>query len=168
MTPGDGISRLLGALDEVRRSGNGWIARCPAHDDSRPSLAIAEGLDGRGLVHCHAGCETDAVVAALGWTMSELFDDFTSNDKWDGQDAAAALTNRGFRPETIRRFRVTANLEKQAWEFPLGKDKGMKFKAFSANGKRPKYWTSLGTKAGLAGRQSRFGVDCRTSPFTAT
>ena len=27
-----------------RRSGHGWMARCPAHDDREPSLAISTGI----------------------------------------------------------------------------------------------------------------------------
>ncbi|MGE5568911.1 MAG: CHC2 zinc finger domain-containing protein, partial [Rhodospirillales bacterium] len=47
-----------------RRSGAGWMARCPAHDDRSPSLAIHE-RDGRVLVHCFAGCGQEAVIEAL-------------------------------------------------------------------------------------------------------
>ena len=47
------------------RAGNCWMARCPAHDDSTPSLSIRETRDGKLLVHCHAGCEQAAVIAAL-------------------------------------------------------------------------------------------------------
>lgn len=58
-------------------SGEIWkgAARCPAHEDRSPSLSIAEGADGRALLHCHAGCETSAVVAALGLEWSALFPD---------------------------------------------------------------------------------------------
>jgi hypothetical protein len=47
------------------RAGNCWMARCPAHDDTTPSLSIRETRDGKLLVHCHAGCEQAAVIAAL-------------------------------------------------------------------------------------------------------
>jgi hypothetical protein len=40
------------------------MARCPAHDDSEPSLAIRNDR-GRTLVHCHAGCEQKHVLAVL-------------------------------------------------------------------------------------------------------
>lgn len=46
------------------KSGASWIARCPAHDDREPSLSLRDG-SGKLLVHCHAGCEQAAVVAAL-------------------------------------------------------------------------------------------------------
>lgn len=47
------------------KAGNCWMARCPAHDDSTPSLSIKETCNGKLLVHCHAGCEQSAVIAAL-------------------------------------------------------------------------------------------------------
>jgi hypothetical protein len=47
-----------------RPSGRGFMARCPAHDDRKPSLSINED-DGRLLVRCHAGCEQADVIAAL-------------------------------------------------------------------------------------------------------
>ncbi len=55
------IGKALGG----RNTGRAWMARCPAHDDREPSLSIADGGDGKVLVHCHAGCEQHRVIAAL-------------------------------------------------------------------------------------------------------
>lgn len=57
---------------KVRPSRKGWSATCPAHDDRNPSLSIGTGRDGRCLVKCHAGCETEAIVAELGLGMQNL------------------------------------------------------------------------------------------------
>jgi 5S rRNA maturation endonuclease (ribonuclease M5) len=57
------IHEIITALD-ARRSGSNWMARCPAHDDNNPSLAIRE-VDGKVLLHCHAGCPQLAVIDAL-------------------------------------------------------------------------------------------------------
>jgi|GEM_PF-1895541 len=40
------------------------MCRCPAHDDEKPSLKVCDGRKGV-LVRCYAGCEQDAVIAAL-------------------------------------------------------------------------------------------------------
>jgi putative DNA primase/helicase len=48
-----------------RKVGGGWMARCPAHGDHKPSLSIRAGNDGRVLVRCHAGCDQEQVIAAL-------------------------------------------------------------------------------------------------------
>jgi putative DNA primase/helicase len=39
-------------------------ARCPAHEDRRPSLSIRSG-EKSVLLKCHAGCSTAAIIAAL-------------------------------------------------------------------------------------------------------
>ena len=65
---------LVLRLDRVRRaSADRWVARCPAHDDRGPSLAIRELPDGRVLVHCFAGCTAHDVVSAAGLSLSDLF-----------------------------------------------------------------------------------------------
>lgn len=62
-----GADILIGRLDAVRRTGSGrWTARCPAHSDKRPSLAIRECDDGRVLLHCFAQCSVEEVLNAIG------------------------------------------------------------------------------------------------------
>jgi putative DNA primase/helicase len=51
---------------------------CPAHEDNTPSLSVSPGNEGV-VLYCHAGCATEAVVAALGLTMADLFDTPRSN-----------------------------------------------------------------------------------------
>ena len=70
MTP---IEGLLQKLDKVKGRNGSWTARCPAHADKGPSLAIREADDGRILLHCFAGCETDAVLGSVGMDMTDLF-----------------------------------------------------------------------------------------------
>ena len=70
MTP---IEGLLQKLDRVKGRNGSWTARCPAHADKGPSLAIREADDGRILLHCFAGCETAAVLGAVGMDMTDLF-----------------------------------------------------------------------------------------------
>jgi hypothetical protein len=63
-------SPLLERLQKVRSTGsNKWVARCPAHQDSDPSLSIKLLSDGRTLIHCHAECAPLDVLTAvgLGW-----------------------------------------------------------------------------------------------------
>jgi hypothetical protein len=56
----------------ARRSGDGWSARCPAHEDRNPSLSIHE-RDGKILIHCHASCTPEKVCAAIGIGLRDLF-----------------------------------------------------------------------------------------------
>ena len=64
----DFVARLSG----VRRSKDGWIARCPAHRDRNPSLSIGEA-NGRILLCCHAGCTVESICAALRIKIGDLF-----------------------------------------------------------------------------------------------
>ncbi|TXH12059.1 MAG: virulence-associated protein E [Hyphomicrobiaceae bacterium] len=60
----DLTEHLIAGL-HAKRSGQGWLAKCPAHDDANPSLSINVGKDGTVLVYCHAGCQQAAVIASL-------------------------------------------------------------------------------------------------------
>ena len=67
-------------FDDALRSANKYVdgkkALCPAHDDSNASLSISERRDGKGIViMCHAGCDYRDVLAALGMSPRDLFDD---------------------------------------------------------------------------------------------
>lgn len=77
------IDRVTAALDEHgctwKEEPSGIRAQCPAHDDRNPSLSISESDDGRVLLCCHAGCETSAVLDALGLSYGDLFDDGESS-----------------------------------------------------------------------------------------
>lgn len=72
------VSQFLSALKGVRSNGNGWTALCPAHEDrNKNSLSINQGTDGRVLLKCFAGCETERIVDARGLTMADLFEKAT-------------------------------------------------------------------------------------------
>ena len=85
-------SELLSMLEGVKPIGvNQWTARCPAHDDNKPSLSVSETGD-RILLHCHTGCKTEAIVQALGLTMKDLFLD-------EGRDRQGFLDIYDYRDE---------------------------------------------------------------------
>jgi hypothetical protein len=70
----DPLQLVLSRLPTAKPAGKDqWTASSPAHDDWRPSLSIARGADGTVLLKCHGGCDTAAVVSALGLTMRDLF-----------------------------------------------------------------------------------------------
>jgi putative DNA primase/helicase len=57
-------AEIAARLGSAEREGKGWRCKCPAHDDHDPSLGITEKA-GKVLFRCWAGCEQDAVLAAL-------------------------------------------------------------------------------------------------------
>lgn len=60
-----GTTETIARALSGKRTGSGWVARCPAHDDRTPSLSMRDADDGKVLVYCHAGCRQDRVIAAL-------------------------------------------------------------------------------------------------------
>lgn len=73
VAPSSAVAKVLAKLGALKKSTTGWMARCPAHDDRVASLAISEGSDGKALLHCHAGCTYDAIVATLNLRTADLF-----------------------------------------------------------------------------------------------
>lgn len=68
------FSTILAPLEGVTQQGDGYLARCPAHGDSKPSLRVALNKDGTVLIKCRAGCKTPDVIEAMGITFAQLFD----------------------------------------------------------------------------------------------
>ena len=67
------VAALISHLDGVKEIRHGqYIARCPAHEDGSPSLAIKDGDEGRVILHCFAGCETEDVLNAIGLTFADV------------------------------------------------------------------------------------------------
>ena len=64
------IHELLGKLDKVKKSGQGWVALCPAHDDENPSLHIKD-KNGNIYTDCYAGCDPEKVREAIGLTWRD-------------------------------------------------------------------------------------------------
>lgn len=106
MAAGSAFERLLAALEgngqSVRHSGQDRAtAQCPAHEDRNPSLGLRR-IEGLALVHCHAGCETTEVLAALGLTVAQLFDsERGASYRYDD--------GREVHRSTAKRFRQTGN-----------------------------------------------------------
>ncbi len=76
----DPISKVLAAIGPdaqlKKLRDDEWECKCPAHDDSTPSLGVAFNRStGKVLITCRGGCATTDVVAALGLKMRDLFTD---------------------------------------------------------------------------------------------
>ena len=72
------LDEFLSLLDNAKKSGRGFVAKCPAHEDRTASLSVT-AKEGRILLKCHAGCEAKSVVATLRITFNDLCIDATSS-----------------------------------------------------------------------------------------
>jgi|GEM_PF-1040671 len=84
------VDKLVATGKKVRTVGEGRAsAQCPAHDDKTPSLSVTR-IEGSVLLHCHGGCDTDNVLAALGLAKRDLFDD-TRGARYDYADRSGTI-----------------------------------------------------------------------------
>lgn len=66
--------QFLASCQRVKRMGpSRWVACCPAHDDSTPSLNVKEMPDGKVLAICRAGCSTQEILDAAHLPWSVMF-----------------------------------------------------------------------------------------------
>lgn len=88
---------LLARFDDYTEESDGYLALCPGHNDSKPSLRVAVGRNGKVLLKCRAGCTTDHVLDSLGMTMEDL----TNIDTADAPVPAARSTSAQATPGAI-------------------------------------------------------------------
>lgn len=68
------FAEILDRFQDVTEEGDGgYLALCPAHGDSRPSLRIWRGDDNKVRITCRAGCGTVVVINAVGLKWADLF-----------------------------------------------------------------------------------------------
>jgi AAA domain len=148
-------AEIASVLERSRKSGRGFTASCPAHDDSVPSLSIADGEVGP-VVHCHAGCEQSAVLDALAAHGIDLRKPRANgHDRKDFGVAALAAAKR-LEPHLLRDWNVRDEAlgngsTAVAFEYRDAADKitGVKFRR-SLDGNRGFFWQK-GSKPGLYG-----------------
>jgi len=99
---------LIAELKGVKKSGAGWVARCPAHDDKHASLSIGESSDGKLLLKCHALCDFEQILAAIPRTNSGGRQIIATYDYRDEQGALLYQTVR-FQPKDFRQRRPSHN-----------------------------------------------------------
>lgn len=77
---------ILSHLEKVKRLSEGrYIALCPCHNDSKPSLNVTTRSDGMIVMHCFpCGANGLAVCQALGINPASLFP-ITDNLKYEKQ-----------------------------------------------------------------------------------
>jgi len=87
-SPRVGIDAMLHRLERVQRSGHGWRADCPNEHKTHGTLSLAQGDDGRVLLHCFAGCSTADVLGALGLTLGDVMPERLRDDSPEGRRTA--------------------------------------------------------------------------------
>lgn len=94
------VRDILRRFQGVRKSGSGWAARCPAHDDRRASLSISvDDGGGKVLVYCHAGCKPEEICRAARIELRDLFLDDSRAEKRSGKVARTIVARYDYLDE---------------------------------------------------------------------
>lgn len=74
MTFNEVVSRFDNAKRITKGTGmrEAYQVRCPCHKDKENSLTISFSDNGKILMRCHAGCDTEDILAAVGLTMADI------------------------------------------------------------------------------------------------
>lgn len=68
------LQEILQHFEVSRKISNtSYQCKCPVHRDGKASLTITEER-GKMLFHCHAGCDTKDILAAVGLTFKDIGD----------------------------------------------------------------------------------------------
>jgi len=95
MQPSPLLDVVLQKLQKVKLVNGQWMACCPAHEDSTPSLSLKDTPDGRAiLMKCHAGCTVDSICRALDITPADLFVHDGRGSGGDGRQLVATYSYR--------------------------------------------------------------------------
>jgi hypothetical protein len=108
------VRRVLDRFKGVRPTRDGWdaLCPCPGHNrdgDQNASLRITLGHDGRVLIKCRVGCETDAVLDAAELDWEDLF---------GGDDAAPTVATLPV-PATPQIVKADVGITHRAYEVLL-------------------------------------------------
>ena len=96
------MNEILQRLNKVKKSGRGYIALCPCHQDKNPSLSISQADDGRVLICCFAGCCTKDILNSLGLNWRDLYPgemndrQQKNNDAFKKRQSIEELNNQAF------------------------------------------------------------------------
>lgn len=74
----------------VNRGGDQWMARCPAHADTKASLSVKRNPDGTSVIYCHAECSFEAIIAAVPLDLSDPYPQSDDN----GRETARPVTRK--------------------------------------------------------------------------
>lgn len=72
-TASETVESVLERLSNLHTAGpSRWRATCPVHGSGKNQALSITAQDGKVLLHCFAGCATDAILEALDLTWGEL------------------------------------------------------------------------------------------------
>ena len=105
------LSAVLGGRP---KAGGGFMACCPAHEDSSPSLSIDHGDNGKPIFRCFSGCSQQAILDALRGIGLWPGDDNLATSHQDMAAVQELSKKREAERQTKRA--IAANKAKSIWQ----------------------------------------------------
>ncbi|HEY4831667.1 MAG TPA: hypothetical protein VIH61_03805, partial [Waddliaceae bacterium] len=102
---------------DPKKTSEGYITCCPAHDDGNPSLSIGEASDGKILVNCFAGCTPESICTSLGLQLSDLFDKSQNGFQKTNRIIYSYTNEQGY--ELYRKIRIEPGYSGKSKDFYL-------------------------------------------------
>ena len=107
-------------IADARQRGENWTGRCPAHEDTRPSLSWRDGDTGL-VLHCHRGCTVEEICGTLKIPVSALFRE--PNGGRPGRDADPIIAAYDYVDQGGQLiFQVVRTAAKRFWQRRPGPD----------------------------------------------
>ncbi|MEO3856149.1 AAA family ATPase [Acrocarpospora sp. B8E8] len=125
---------VLPRLEGIRPQAGGYMAKCPAHGDRTASLSVGPGKEQPVVMNCHAGCDRDDVLAAIGLTWADICkprEERAERGEWTPRGEAVAVYDYVDESGTLlyqvcrtadKQFsqRVPNPSRKSGWDWKLG------------------------------------------------
>ena len=120
------LTQILEKLEAVSNTGPGsFLAVCPSHDDTNPSLVVSVSDAGKALIHCRSGCSLGEVLNSIGMEQSDLFD-----IEIDADQAVASASNAPVAPaEQALLMQYLVATQKAIGEKTIAADRALKMAA---------------------------------------
>jgi hypothetical protein len=78
----DPFEKFLAHFEDVEKTGSGYLVYCPGHNDKhRKSLHVSRGDKVPVVLRCFTGCNNETILAAMGLSMRDLFDEEPEKQK---------------------------------------------------------------------------------------
>lgn len=109
----------------VKRKQSSLEGQCPAHDDGNPSFGATYGTQRDVVLHCHTGCSSDDIMAALGLLWTDFGDqrqERTPDRIYDYVDATGRLSYQVLRsvgPDGKKKFVQRQPTATGEWQYNL-------------------------------------------------
>lgn len=119
------IRDVLSRIKNVKPQGTGHTGSCPAHEDKNNSLSVSVGADRKILLYCHAGCDTEQIVNAIGIKLEDLFEEKPKEPEkkkivaeYEYRDLSGNVIHKTIRYEP-KGFSQCAKCQDGTWKYSL-------------------------------------------------